>query len=320
MESQFKEDFFWMLREQKGLEPWVKNDPHRLSKYFHRRSKRCFDCFDNNGLGLTRDIIDSEFLNNEFLDYFLKALIRADIRFVSRYVPQRSNEERLTGNLVSEIDNSINLIKEKVSDLSLRIYNEIKLIDFFYKDLSVGGKREKYSGADLGFILVVDLPDYPYTIKSIVLQVKKVNGSSQINSRQYQTLSGNNDRNCAYLFYDMSLRSLTSPIVLTLDDYYLKQHYEESQKLKNASFSISYQEVLHGYPLSIFLLLSLIDDIYGKVHNNLDSAIRYFDDLVGGKIFHDQEEQMFSGRLGIVSIGKKINYSIRNNELLTIEI
>ena len=36
-------------------------------------------------------------------------------------------------------------------------------VDFFYFDLSRGGKVEKDTGADLGFIIVIDLPDYQIT-------------------------------------------------------------------------------------------------------------------------------------------------------------
>ena len=42
-------------------------------------------------------------------------------------------------------------------------------VDFFYFDLSRGGKVEKDTGADLGFIIVIDLPDYPFTVKKRVI-------------------------------------------------------------------------------------------------------------------------------------------------------
>ena len=131
-------------------------------------------------------------------------------------------------------------------------------VDFFYFDLSRGGKVEKDTGADLGFIIVIDLPDYPFTVKSVILQAKKINGNVQINGNQYETLNTFNKDNCAYLFYDMNYQTLSSPIVLKLDDYDFKKGYEVSKEKVHNSFSMDFKAICDGDPLSIFLLSTII--------------------------------------------------------------
>jgi hypothetical protein len=245
--------------------------------------------------------------------------MRAEIRFISRYIPQRSNEERLTGNLVSEIDNSIFLIKEEFKELSKMHYGEAKEIDFFYSDMSKGGKVEKDTGADLGFILVIDLPDYPFTVTSLILQAKKINHKSQIDKAQFKTLMSIDEKNCAYLFYDTDFRTLTSPIVLTIDDHDFKQKYMKSEEGKTDSFYMEYKDICDGHPLSLFIILSLLNNEYGKKHSSMDSAMSFFRDL----LYKENRKQNFldfNGRVGIVSLGKKIQYNINDDGGLNISI
>lgn len=170
----------------------------------------------------------------------------------------------------------------------------------------------------MGFILNIDLPDYPKIIKSIVLQAKKVSGSAHIDRIQYETLKNNDDNNCAYLFYDMNYSSLTSPIVLRIDDYYIIQKYEQSIQNNSKSFSIDYKEIRNGLPLSLFFAFQLIEDTVGKTHRSVEDAIDYFQGLTREKTSVDM--QPFNGRVGIASLGKSINYGIRNNEVFEITI
>jgi len=276
--------------------------------------------FEEDGNSLARTFITEQIFRNQLIDLFVKALVRAEIRFISRYVPQRSHEERLTGSLVSEIDSSLFLIKKQIKEKSLEMYDEPKTIDFFYKDLSRGGKIEKNTGADLEFILVLDLPDYPFTIRSIVLQAKKISSSAQLDMRQYETLLENNDDDCAYLFYDTNLKTLTSPIILGLEDYDLKKNYEKAKSKGSSSFSIKYKDILDGKPLSLFIYKSLFESFYGRTHHSFKNALEYFDNLMyrDKRMIHDEDS--FNGRLGIISIGKSISYSIVNNEVLSLDI
>ncbi len=319
MTEKFRNDFNWMLRESKGYFPWLNYDSHRIHRYlFTSHHHKCPHCYERNHREIIKMITEQEVCENSLLDLFYKALIRSEIRFISRYVPQRSNEERLTGNLVSEIDSAIYLIKDEFNSISKQLYSESKEIDFLYYDLSKGGKVEKQSGANLGFLLIIDLPDYPKIIKSIVLQAKKISGSAHIDRIQYETLKKNDDNNCAYLFYDMNYSSLTSPIVLGIDDYYFKQKYEQSIQNNSKSFSIDYKEIRNGLPLSLFFAFQLIEESVGKIHRSVEDALEYFQGLTREKTSVDM--QPFNGRVGIASLGKSINYGFRNNEVFEITV
>jgi hypothetical protein len=120
--------------------------------------------------------------------------------------------------------------------------------------MSKGGKPEKATGADLGFILIVDLPDFPLVIKSIIFQVKKIRqsgNSAQIDIKQFNTLK-ENDPSSAYLFYDMHLKRLCSPIVNTIN----KREEERNQKEPQGTFSHSYDGigiVSLGKPIRSFI-------------------------------------------------------------------
>ena len=320
MKNEFQNDFNWMLRESKGYFPWLGNNSYRVLKYlfFHIHHKFFPEFYERSSREVVRLITEEVVCENPLIDIFFKSLLRAEIRFISRYVPQRSNEERLTGNLVSEIDSSIFLVKEKFSTLSKEIYSEPKAIDFLYYDLSKGGKVEKLNGADLAFLLIIDLPDYPKIIKSIVLQAKKINGSVQIDKKQYETLRSHGENECSYLFYDMDMNSLTSPMILGFEDYDFKNKYKESSETKTKSFSINYQDILDGLPLSMFLVFRLIDDSVGRKHYSVREALEYFGMLSREKDFADG--QPFNGRIGIASLGKNININYSNDNIFEIVV
>lgn len=148
MMEPFRSEFNWMQREVKGLYPWVDKNHWE----FLRRIGDC--CCDgpwchghrDNGRNLIGRLLSAQVQENPLLDLFQKALVRAEIRFISRYILQRSNEERLTGNLVSELDAAVFLAQPDFRQLSKDRYQVEKEIDFFYYDLSRGGKVEKQTG------------------------------------------------------------------------------------------------------------------------------------------------------------------------------
>jgi hypothetical protein len=320
MITKFQDEFFWMMREGKGYYPWVKGNQYRLRKILYNQKHRmCPECYETNSRDLVRLLTNEVIFENDIIDMFFKALMRAELRFISRYIPQRSNEERLTGNLVSEIDNSIYLVKDEFKELSMQRYSETKEIDFFYSDMSKGGKVEKDTGADLGFILVIDLPDYPFTVKSLILQAKKINHKVQIDKTQYKTLTNIDEKNCGYLFYDTDFHTLTSPIVLTIDDYDFKEKFKKSEENNTDSFYLEFNEICDGHPLSLFIIQCLLHDTYGKNHSSLDSAMSFFKGLLN-KENRGQNYLDFNGRFGIVSVGKKIQYPINNDGGLNISL
>jgi hypothetical protein len=327
MSDIFKEDFFWMLRESKGYFPWIQGQPYRLAKHLrfgHRgRCPMCDDRFPA-PREIVRAITEENVCENPLFDLVMKALIRAEVRLISRFVPQRSHEERLTGNLVSEIDSAIFLIRGQFRRTSLELYSTEKDVAFFYYDLSRGGKLEKTTGADLGLVLVVDLPDFPFTVKSLVLQAKKLDGNSaKIERQQYETLLKHGASDCAYLFYDMDLQRRCSPLVVGMQRYGMKSQYEECVKQNTKSFSYQFDKARSdGHPLSLFLASHLAyDDSVGRRHRSFKDAFAMFSHLGGrGLSGADATLSDFNGRVAIVSVGRPIQFSTPDNEGLEIDV
>lgn len=312
----FKEDYFWMLRELKGYFSWLTyNKSNDLYKYLYLNCQFCNNIDYRN---IIKYILNNNVCDNELIDIFYKALIRSEIRFISHFIPQRSHEERLTGNIISEIDNAIFISKQDIHASSINLYSEIKELDFVYLDLSKGGRLEKYSGADLGFLIIMDLPDYPKTIKSIIIQVKKVDNSAKINKKQFETLHKQGSNKSAYLFYDMKIPTLSVPLVLTLENDNLRNKYEESIKNNTESFTLKFDEVCQGIPLSLFLITFLNNNKLGNKYNSLNEGIEYFNNLY--MINDDGDSVLFNGRLGVISIGNKIQNMINLDKEFTIDI
>ena len=291
-----------MLREQIGYFPWLKDHSYRMDRLIYRK-RHCPCERDGNDRKLVREIIQDQVCDNKLIDLLLKSLIRSEIRFIHRFIPQGSHEERLTGNLVSEISNSVELIKDLFKSVSIDEYGVEKQIDFFYIDMSKGGKLESHTGADLAIGFSIDLPDYPKTNKSYVFKAKKINSSSQLDLNQYNTLTKNFADNSAYLFYDTDLKTLNCPFVLTTDSYVLKEHAKEAFQNHSKSFSINKSELYAGLPLSSFIIFSVLENIdKGQTHLSLNSLIESFK--------YSNKNIEFNGLLAIFSIGKPINYSI----------
>jgi hypothetical protein len=168
MIEQFKDDFYFMLKHSIGYLPWIKKYPYRLSRLIYGDDHHCCREREFNHRQLLRKIVEKRVCENKMIDIFYKSIIRSEVRFSSRFVPQRSHEERLTGHLISEIGASIEIIKSHFENASIREYGEKKNIDFFYFDMSKGGRMEKHTGADLAISIIIDLPDYPKMIKSFI--------------------------------------------------------------------------------------------------------------------------------------------------------
>ncbi|MFN0202853.1 MAG: hypothetical protein ACKVTZ_15120 [Bacteroidia bacterium] len=306
MINNFKDDFFLMLKQTLGYNNWVKKHPYRIDRLifgecdFHHRHR------DNHHRQLIRKILEEKVCENEIIDLFFKSLIRAEIRFSSRFIPQRSNEERLTGHLISEIGGAIELIKPIFEQTSLSIYSEKKTIDFFYFDLSKGGKLEKQTGADLAITIAIDLPDFPKTFKTIVFQAKKIHNSTSLDLVQYETLVEHNQGASAYLFYDTDLQTLSSPFVVMTNN--ISSIYKKAVEENNKSFTVTNDTVLNGLPLSAFLCFELIvDEHIGVKHRTFEEAINY------AQQFEYDNDNNFTGYLGVVSIGRKLKYEINSN-------
>ncbi len=311
--KQFRDDFFTMLKHDIGYLPWAKKYPYRLDRLLNGKKDNCCVHKISNGRQMVRQMLSDSVCDNQMIDLFFKALIRSEIRFSSRFGPQRSHEERLTGHLISEIGASIELIKDDFINASLAAYNVTKNIDFFYFDMSKGGKMEKTTGADLAFTVIIDLPDYPKVIKSIIFQAKKYSHTAQLDLNQYELLTKYLGKSVAYLFFDQNIKSLSSPFVLETDDYTIKQKYDEAINGKNKSFSINEDDIFDGLPLSSYICFNLIsNENVGIKHVDLEAAINYFKDLNPWNKKIDLVERGFDGYLGIVSIGRQLKYQPNN--------
>ncbi|MBU2621327.1 MAG: hypothetical protein KKD92_03295 [Proteobacteria bacterium] len=301
----FQDEFNWMQREMKGLYPWV--DKNRWEFIERITGGMCDHPFCHrhrgNGRNLISSLVSSQLQHNPLLDVFQKAILRAEIRFISRFILQRSNEERLTGNLVSELDAAIFLAKPIFKNLSKERYNTEQNFDFFYYDLSRGGKVEKQTGADLGFVVVVDLPDHPFMVRSVVFQAKKCDSSASIDIAQLRKIQETTDNKSAYLFYDMDFRSLASPIVI--DTSKLTSQADESEKKGAKSFTLKKDDILgRGVPLSLYMLHDVIEGGQGMEFSSFKSAFRRFEEMTNSNV-----SEPFNGRLAIVSLGKPISIS-----------
>lgn len=306
MINNFKDDFYLMLKQTLGYNHWVKKNPYKIDRLifgecdFHYRHRV------DHHRQLIRKILEEKVCENEVIDLFFKSVIRAEIRFSSRFIPQRSNEERLTGHLISEIGGAIELIKPIFEQVALNVYNEKKAIDFFYFDLSKGGKLERQTGADLAITIVIDLPDFPTTFKTIIFQAKKIHNSSSLDLAQYEALVAHSYGASAYLFYDTDLQTLSSPFVVMTGS--IKSIYDKAVADNNKSFTVTNDTVLNGLPLSAFLCFDLIDNEHlGIQHKTFEDAINY------AQQFEYNNDNNFSGYLGVVSIGRKLKYEINSN-------
>lgn len=254
MLSIFKEDFWAMSRERIGYFSWADREKWRLFQAMGRKRYRPCPCYEDLG---SRDLVDMVLEEgpgiHPAIDPVFHALVRAESRLSLRFVPQRSHEERLTGNLVSEIEAALHLVKPHFSQVCAQRYGEEHAVDFFYYDLSRGGTIEKETGADLGFILLIELPDLPPLVRYVAFQAKKVHGSSQLPKSQYDALCKAFGDAAHYLFYDMDLSTLLPPMVLAAADIRsLRDKEEETQ-----SFAVSLNRVDDGLPLSLWLLTQL---------------------------------------------------------------
>lgn len=315
----FQEDFYWITRNRKAIYSWLGDNGHR---FFDRILKNdwpfLFHPKGYHGFGISGNVLSlllhGQLFENPLLDLMVKAIVRAESRLCSRFLPQRSHEERLTGNLVSEIDSAFFLIREKFRILSQERYGESKVIDFYYYDLSRGGKAEKITGADLGLIFVLDLPDLPFMVRSLRLQAKKVYETSQIDLAQYHTFTSSGDEDSAYLFYDMSPKTYCAPIVYPAKS--MISYAKSAEEKSNKSFSLSYDNILNGIPLSLFAYQILSTGTSSLEHSRFKDAYRYF----AQQMPQYEEDNCLGSRVAVVSLGRPISIGFNSDGGLELNV
>lgn len=245
------------------------------------------------------------------LDIAFRAFARAEVRLCTRFVPQRSHEERLTGHLVSEIEAALGLVTAAFRESSVSRYGVAQSLDFAYYDLSKGGKLEKTTGADLGLILTIDLPDLPRVVRFVAIQAKKVNSvNATIDAVQYDTLF-KHFGHVAYMFYDVDIETLAPPLMVEAEDLFVQR-----EAAKGKTFTIANSSVFaHGMPLSLWLIKILAKNKAGESAADVTTAFSRF--LEYERKSFDNEFQSL-GRLAVVSIGKPLETSFNGDGQLMI--
>ena len=181
-----------------------------------------------------------------------KSFVAAEGKFIRNYIPQNSHEERLTGHLVSELENGLFILHDSFEETAASIYGKPVPLNFYYADLS-SNNQEKHTGADLGFLFYVNLPDLPKHIRIAAIQAKKAGKTSaRINAAQIDTISRAYGDDAYYMFYDMSDKM--SPMMRKAQVVKDGQEVAEDGK----SFSYGRDGINQGTPLSMFLVFEML--------------------------------------------------------------
>ncbi len=223
-----------------------------------------------------------------------KALVAAEIRFVSNFVPQESHEERLTGHLLSETLFSLELVRRQFEEACREIYTRKVNLDFHYADVAAR-KGERHSGADFAVIFSVALPDRPRFIKAFRFQAKKAGTAARIDRQQHRALLSPDGRGAFYVFYCMGKESgprigRQSPLVLPA------QYCAE--EIKNASMNVERTRInSNAEPFSAFLVLHGLssESGVGRRCGSLEEAANY--------VYGIQYPEYAISRLLVVSVG-----------------
>jgi len=292
-----------MLRNDYGLSQYFRNGNKRFYERYwdysfhpHFHPKRLRQFMSTHGMAFLRNLIkDERSFDIPLLHPLFKSFVFSELQFIRNYIPQNSHEERLTGHIVSEIYSSLRIIKNQFIQKSIEYYDTELTIDFHYADLS-SNNREKETGADLGIVFHINLPDYKEKVNVAILQAKKFNKSARIELNQLETINKYAGNSAFYLFYDMNSSEQNAPIVKKADTVRMLLGNElENQKTK----SIERSKVVDGYdsvPLSIFLIFELL--------NPDNQNLKSFENLWDAKSFvQNQNEEFQVSKLLTVSIG-----------------
>jgi hypothetical protein len=117
MQEKFKPDFWLWARESKGYYAWVERERWRLQRKLGRGKKHCMCHEHENSHHLVEAIFEVGLELHPVIDIAFEAFARAEARLSMRFVPQWSNEERLTGHLVSELESAVFIASEPFRQL-----------------------------------------------------------------------------------------------------------------------------------------------------------------------------------------------------------
>jgi hypothetical protein len=288
-----------MFRENISLCPYAKRNSDRvLNRIVGHWGRPLELLFSFNGRRhgislLKRSLMSEEYYENPLFYMLFKAFAYAEYRFVKNYIPQNSQEERLTGHLISELSNGLAIIESTFKSRAIDIYGKEARLEFFYADMS-SNRMEKFTGADFAIIFHVNLPDYPENIKAIVCQAKKFRKSRDIETHQLEQLISWANKAAYYCFYDMEPSERTAPLITSAE--WVKGKVDNKDKGHSID-RLSILEYSDGIPLSMFLVFELLD-VYG------DKG-KLFDSVYEAKRFVTGEREEFPrvAKVLLVSIG-----------------
>lgn len=304
-----------MARENKGYYAWAKEARYEAYRALRHRENYCRMCDSRPDMQhVVKNIFEMGLALHPLFDLTFEAFARAESRLGLRFVPQRSNEERLTGHLVSELEAAIHLAAPTFCQIAQTRYGRDKKLDFAYQDLSQGGPLKKLTGGDFGLIVSVDLPDKPKAVRTAAFQAKKlVDGKAQIPKIQFATLTENFASAAYYVFYDTDYSSLAPPLILSASA--LEQKAKEDETTK--TFSVTSDFVFsNGLPLSLWFLTQFCQGNAGKVFSSFKNA---FQEMQANRwkapAFTDQEspDSFNITRLAMVSLGGHFDLEFNND-------
>jgi hypothetical protein len=273
----FEKEINFMLKNNIGLCPHFHKSVYKYFYWQHR-----YEFFTRNEMPYLRGLLNNETLfENPLFHLLFKAFVYAEIRFIDKYIPQNSHEERLTGHLISEIASSLNIITETFEQKAFELYNSKLNLEFYYADLS-SNKNEKETGADFGLLFHINLPDYQEKVNVAIMQAKKFDKNATIDSKQLDKLEKYAEESGYYCFYDMN-KERNSPLIQKADTI-------KSILDKNKHKSLQRKEITNhdGYgsiPLSVFLIFDML--------NSENENIKSFANLRQAKEFIEKPRNRF---------------------------
>ena len=252
------------------------------------------------GLPLLRRLLtDERSFENPLFHLLFRAFTYGEYRFVRTFIPQNSQEERLTGHLISELHSALAIAVATFEQESERLYGKRSRLEFHYADMS-SNLQEGETGADFALILHVKLPDRPESARVAVCQAKKLywnRKSLHVDAKQLDQLEDlmRWAKGAAYYcFYDMDPKRLFAPTVMPAS--YLKEQVASKQ-----TDNMKHENLLRHYgarPLSVFFIFDmLVAETGGEHFDSLSEASQF---LTG----HNQELPHHNpSRVLLVSLG-----------------
>jgi len=269
----FEKEINLMLKNNIGVCPFFRKSSYNIYSYlfFHK-------FFAKNGISYLRNLLNDETsFENPLFHLLFKAFVYAEFRFIDKYIPQNSHEERLTGHLISEIANSLNIITETFKQKAFELYNSELNLEFHYADLS-SNRNEKITGADFGLFFHINLPDYQEKFNAAIMQAKKFDKYAKIELEQLKTLEKFAEEFGYYCFYDMSMSEQNSPLIQkakTIKSIINDNSYDTK--------SLQRKHIIErwdgGIPLSIFLIFEMLNPENENIKSftNICEAIKFIE-------------------------------------------